>query len=114
MPEEEPKPGWLRFLDEYRSYMQIILIGAAVVSLFVREWGSFDSRQMNRTAAVEIALAVLVTQMEVFNRLVNTVQITSVQFLMAVVPAVGLSLLWELGKLVARHAAVSAGTASAR
>jgi Ca2+-transporting ATPase len=37
LPEEKPKPGWLRFLDEYRSYMQIILLAAAVVSLFVQE-----------------------------------------------------------------------------
>jgi Ca2+-transporting ATPase len=40
LPEEKPKPGWLRFLDEYRSYMQIILLAAAVVSLFVQEWGT--------------------------------------------------------------------------
>ncbi|MGZ4458906.1 MAG: cation-translocating P-type ATPase [Nocardioidaceae bacterium] len=40
LPEEEPRPGWLRFLDEYRSYMQIILVGAAVVSLLIREWGT--------------------------------------------------------------------------
>ena len=33
LPEEKPKPGWLRFLDEYRSYMQIILIVAALVSV---------------------------------------------------------------------------------
>jgi Ca2+-transporting ATPase len=26
LPEEKTKPGWLRFLDEYRSYMQIILL----------------------------------------------------------------------------------------
>jgi P-type Ca2+ transporter type 2C len=41
---------------------------------------------MNRAAAIEVALAVLVTQMDVFNRLVNTVQINAVQFLWAVVP----------------------------
>ena len=40
LPEEKPKPGWLRFLDEYRSYMQIILVGAAVVSLVIQEWGT--------------------------------------------------------------------------
>ena len=40
LPEEKPKPGWLRFLDEYRSYMQIILIAAAFVSLVVQEWGT--------------------------------------------------------------------------
>ena len=39
LPEEKPKPGWRRFLDEYRSYMQIILIAAAVVSLVIKEWG---------------------------------------------------------------------------
>src|SRR6478735_3774255 len=40
LPEEKPKPGWLRFLEEYRSYMQIILVGAAVVSLLIAEWGT--------------------------------------------------------------------------
>jgi Ca2+-transporting ATPase len=40
LPEEKPKPGWRRFLDEYRSYMQLILLGAAVVSLLVKEWST--------------------------------------------------------------------------
>jgi P-type Ca2+ transporter type 2C len=65
---------------------------------------TFDSKQMNRAALIEIALAFLVTQMDVFNRLLNTVDINTVQFLWAVVPAVGLLLLWELGKLIARRA----------
>lgn len=25
LPEEKPVPGWRRFLDEYRAYMQLIL-----------------------------------------------------------------------------------------
>ncbi len=40
LPEEKPKPVWLRFLDEYRSYMQIILVAAAAVSLLVKEWST--------------------------------------------------------------------------
>src|SRR3954469_25168108 len=40
LPEEAQRPGWRRFLDEYRSYMQLILIGAAIVSLAVQEWGT--------------------------------------------------------------------------
>src|SRR4029079_18625690 len=40
VPEEKPKPGWRRFLDEYRSYMQIILVAAAVVSLLIKEWST--------------------------------------------------------------------------
>ena len=50
LPEEEPEPGWRRFLAQYRSYMQIILIAAAVVSALVAEWG---------TAVLLIALTVL-------------------------------------------------------
>jgi len=69
---------------------------------------TFDSKQMNRAAAIEIALAVLVTQMDVFNRLLNTVRIDAVQFLWAVVPAAGLLVLWEIGKLIARQAAGTA------
>ena len=40
LPEEQPRPGWRRFLDQYRSYMQLILCGAAVVSLLVKEWST--------------------------------------------------------------------------
>ncbi|HEV7189375.1 MAG TPA: HAD-IC family P-type ATPase [Blastococcus sp.] len=50
LPEERPLPGWRRFLAEYRSYMQLILIGAAIVSLAVQEWG---------TAVLLLALTVL-------------------------------------------------------
>ena len=40
LPEEKPTPGWRQFLDEYRSYMQIILVTAAVVSMLVKEWST--------------------------------------------------------------------------
>src|SRR5215469_17693242 len=40
LPEEKPKPGWRRFLDQYTSYMQIILIAAAIVSLLIKEWST--------------------------------------------------------------------------
>ncbi len=40
LPEEKPRPGWLRFLDQYRSYMQIILVAAGVVSLLIQEWST--------------------------------------------------------------------------
>jgi Ca2+-transporting ATPase len=40
LPEEKQKPGWRRFLEEYRSYMQIILLAAAVVSFVIKEWGT--------------------------------------------------------------------------
>jgi len=46
---------------------------------------------------------VLVTQMDVFNRLLGTTQINLRQFGWALIPAVALLLLWELGKYVARH-----------
>ena len=38
--EEKPKPGWRRFLDQYRSYLQLILVTAAVVSLAIKEWST--------------------------------------------------------------------------
>ncbi|MFI6289046.1 cation-translocating P-type ATPase [Streptomyces sp. NPDC051018] len=40
LPEEKPAPAWRRFLDQYRSYMQIILVGAAVVSLAIQQWST--------------------------------------------------------------------------
>ena len=68
---------------------------------------------MISTRFASIALAVLVTQMEVFNRLLNTVDITAVQLLWAALPAVGLLLLWELGKLIVRRIARSSRNAQA-
>src|SRR5690348_16717080 len=40
LPAEQPPPGWRRFLDQDRSYMQLILVGAAVVSLVIQEWST--------------------------------------------------------------------------
>src|SRR5262245_1428980 len=40
LPEEKPKPGWQRFLEQYRSYMQIILVVAAGVSVAIQEWST--------------------------------------------------------------------------
>jgi P-type Ca2+ transporter type 2C len=36
-PAEQTTPGWRRFIEQYRAYMQIILVAAAVVSLAVKE-----------------------------------------------------------------------------
>ena len=38
LPAEKPVPGWRRFVGQYRSYMQLILVGAAIVSLAIKEW----------------------------------------------------------------------------
>ncbi|MGW4564948.1 cation-translocating P-type ATPase [Streptomyces sp. NPDC004561] len=40
LPEERPVPGWRRFLAQYRSYMQLVLVSAAVVSLVIKEWST--------------------------------------------------------------------------
>jgi Ca2+-transporting ATPase len=40
LPVEQGKPAWRRFLDQYTSYMQIILVGASVVSLVIQQWGT--------------------------------------------------------------------------
>jgi len=52
-----------------------------------------------------VVLAVLVTQMDVFNRLLDTTDLDLAQFGLAVVPAIALLLLWEVGKLIARTVA---------
>jgi Ca2+-transporting ATPase len=51
----------------------------------------------------EFVLAVLVTQMDVFNRLLGTTQLNLRQFGWALIPSLALLLLWELGKYVARR-----------
>jgi Ca2+-transporting ATPase len=40
LPEEKAVPGWRRFIDQYRAYMQIILSVAAIVSLAIKEWST--------------------------------------------------------------------------
>ena len=66
---------------------------------------AFDNSRMNWTALVEIALAVLVTQMDAFNRLLGTRPLTAGQFGLALAAAVLLLGLWELGKQIARRQA---------
>jgi Ca2+-transporting ATPase len=40
LPSEKPKPGWRRLLDQYRSYMQLILVGSVVASLLIKQWST--------------------------------------------------------------------------
>ena len=40
LPAEKAKPEWRRFVDEYRSYLQIILVVAGIVSLLIKEWST--------------------------------------------------------------------------
>jgi Ca2+-transporting ATPase len=69
---------------------------------------TFDSKQLNWVMLGEFILAVFVTQLDVFNRLLGTVQINLREFGWALVPPVALFLLWELGKLIARRTAAQA------
>ena len=66
---------------------------------------TFDSKQINWTILGEFVLAVLVTQSDVFNRLLGTSQINLREFAWALVLPVALLLLWELGKVIARRSA---------
>ncbi|SHN45116.1 cation-translocating P-type ATPase [Cryptosporangium aurantiacum] len=50
LPASPPTPGWRRFVDEYRSYMQLILLGAAIVAILIQEWS---------TVVILLALTVL-------------------------------------------------------
>jgi P-type Ca2+ transporter type 2C len=64
---------------------------------------TFDNAKMNWTAVAELALAVAITQMDLFNRLLDTTPLTSGQFGLAFASAVLLLVLWELGKAYARR-----------
>ncbi len=74
---------------------------------------TFDSKQMNWAMLGEFVLAVLVTQMDVFHRLLGTTQINLREFGWALMPAIALLVLWELGKLLARRSPSRAGNPSA-
>ncbi|MET9600563.1 HAD-IC family P-type ATPase [Streptomyces sp. NPDC006459] len=64
---------------------------------------TFDSKQMNWVALAQFVLAVLVTQMDGFQRILGTTDIDARQFGWALLAALALLLVWELGKLVARR-----------
>jgi Ca2+-transporting ATPase len=64
---------------------------------------TFNSKQMNWVALGEFILAVLVTQMDGFRRLLGTTELNMKQFAWALVPAIALLALWELGKFLARR-----------
>ncbi|MFD7834706.1 cation-translocating P-type ATPase [Streptomyces sp. NPDC059761] len=64
---------------------------------------TFDSKQMNWVALAQFVLAVLVTQLDGFQRVLGTTQIDARQFGWALLAALALLLVWELGKLVARR-----------
>jgi Ca2+-transporting ATPase len=68
---------------------------------------TFESKQMNWAMLGEFIVAVLVTQMDVFHRLLGTTDINLQQFAWALVPAVALLVLWELGKIIARRKAIA-------
>ena len=41
LAEAKPEPTWKRFAKQYKEYMQIVLVGAAVVSLLIGEYVTF-------------------------------------------------------------------------
>src|SRR3954454_1296881 len=91
----------------FTSFSLCLIVGALECrseTQTVLTTATFDSKQMNWTLFGEFVLAVLVTQMDVFNRLLDTTPITLAQFGWALVPALALLLLWEAAKPVARRA----------
>ncbi len=40
LPAEKPTPAWRRFVGQYRSYMQILLLIAGVASLAIGQWST--------------------------------------------------------------------------
>jgi magnesium-transporting ATPase (P-type) len=64
---------------------------------------TFNSRQVNRVALGEFALAVFTTQMDAFRRMLGMTQIDIQQFGWVVLAALALLFLWELDKSLVRR-----------
>ena len=94
----------------------LLLIGAAFQARSVTATAltteTFDNRNLNLTALVELVLAVLVTRTDIMRSLFGTAQLSLTQWALALVPAVALFFLWEIGKLIARHGTESAQEAT--
>lgn len=41
LEEEKKHPAWIRFLEQYKSSMQVVLVIAAIVSLYIEEYSTF-------------------------------------------------------------------------
>ena len=65
---------------------------------------TFESKQMNWTALGEFILAVLTTQLDAFRHIFATTDLNMRQFRWALIPAIVLLGLWEVGKLIGRRA----------
>jgi Ca2+-transporting ATPase len=65
--------------------------------------GTFDSKQMNWAALGEFVLAVLVTQLDAFRRLLDTVALGMDEWRWALIPPLVLLVLWELAKFFVRR-----------
>ncbi|MFD5862943.1 cation transporting ATPase C-terminal domain-containing protein [Streptomyces chartreusis] len=63
----------------------------------------FDSKQMNWAMLVEFILAIMVTQMDAFNRLLGTTELALREFAWTLIPPLALLALWELGKFLVRR-----------
>src|SRR3954468_19315269 len=90
----------------FTSFSLCLIVGALECrseTQTVLTTATFDSKQMNWTLLAEFVLTVLVTQMDVFNRLLDTTPITLAQFGWALLPAVALLVLWEVGKAAVRR-----------
>ena len=72
---------------------------------------TLDNKIVNVTIVVELALALLIARGGVLTSLLGTHALTGRQWLIGALPALVLCILWELGKLIARHGAEPAQAA---
>jgi len=72
---------------------------------------TLDNNIVNVTIVVEIALALLIARGGALTSLLGTQALTGRQWLIGAFPALVLCILWELGKLIARHRAEPAQAA---
>jgi len=63
---------------------------------------TFNSRQMNWISLFEVVLLILVVSFDLLNRWLGTTGMTWTQWGLALAPAGGLFVLWEIGKAIAR------------
>jgi len=66
---------------------------------------TFNSSQLNWTAFAELIAALLITQVAFFRRILGTTDLTVEQWGLAALAALGLLIVWEIGKWIARRGA---------
>ena len=98
-----PTPTTTSALTAFAFFRIVCTFESRSMTDSVFRLSTFDCKQINRIVGLEIILAWLVTEFDVLQKVLGTTSMSLTQWAYAVVPAIALFVLWEIGKWIARR-----------